>query len=513
MSKKNLDELFQEKFEDFSDIPTENVWKSIESSLDKKKKNRKVIPIWWKLGGIAALLAIGLFLANPFKDGTETNEITTDIEHTEKNSQEQRTNEGLIKSTPEITDTNSSENESMEESSISGVTEKEGNIDLQKSLNSDNHNRVIVEKRSGQKTIDKSTQKDKSILIAVTEEKSDKQDKGIDIQKKFENRTDSGIAQSSDNPNKLDSEQVLIKNGPENKEKNAIISENINTDQGIAKNDAENSESIEEPNKKSILDEILTESKEETIAEKSSKNKWSAGPSIAPVYFNGMGEGSPVHSIFVPNSKSGDVNLSYGLAVSYEISNKLSVKTGIHKVDLGYNTNDVEFSSSLASFGNGQIENIDYSSDSRNIVVESGVNKASSFAESKTSDFTAKDASLNGVMAQQFGYLEIPLELNYSLVDRKLGLDLVGGFSSLFLIDNSVTLSSGDLITEMGKANNINTINFSTNIGLGINYNFTNKLRFNVEPMFKYQLNTFSDTSGDFRPFTIGIYSGLNFRF
>jgi hypothetical protein len=26
--------------------------------LNKKKKNRMVIPIWWKLGGIAAALAI-----------------------------------------------------------------------------------------------------------------------------------------------------------------------------------------------------------------------------------------------------------------------------------------------------------------------------------------------------------------------------------------------------------------------------------------------------------------------
>ena len=39
------------------------------------------------------------------------------------------------------------------------------------------------------------------------------------------------------------------------------------------------------------------------------------------------------------------------------------------------------------------------------------------------------------------------------------------------------------------------------------------KVQLNIEPVFKYQLNTFSDTAGNFQPFTIGIYSGLNFKF
>lgn len=111
-------------------------------------------------------------------------------------------------------------------------------------------------------------------------------------------------------------------------------------------------------------------------------------------------------------------------------------------------------------------------------------------------------------MSQHLGYLEVPLELDYALIDRKFGLNLVGGFSSLFLLDNSVTLNSGDLTTEVGEANNINNVNFSTNVGFGVNYKFTPTIQLNVEPVFKYQLNTFSEVSGDFRPFTIGVYSG-----
>jgi hypothetical protein len=116
-------------------------------------------------------------------------------------------------------------------------------------------------------------------------------------------------------------------------------------------------------------------------------------------------------------------------------------------------------------------------------------------------------------MVQDFGYLEVPVELQYNLMDRKLGINLIGGVSSLFLTENAVTLVSDNTSTSMGEANNINEVNFSTNFGLGMYYRLTPKMQLNLEPMFKYQLNTFSDTAGNFQPFSVGVYSGLSFRF
>ena len=249
------------------------------------------------------------------------------------------------------------------------------------------------------------------------------------------------------------------------------------------------------------------------VAEGNAK-KWSAGPSVAPVYFNAIGEGSSVHSIFVPNSKSGNINLSYGLSVAYEISPKLTVRSGVHKVDYGYDTNDVAFSSSLVASTNGQIDNIDYSATSKNLVVSSrkGGN-ANAVVSNEAIDVSAQNPERDGVMSQQLGYVEVPVELNYALVDNKFGVNLIGGISSLFLIDNSVALTSGGLTTEMGEANNVNDLNFSANVGIGVNYKFSPKVQFNLEPVFKYQLNTFSETDGTFNPYSLGIYSGLSFRF
>lgn len=502
MSKKNLDKIFQEKFSDFSDFPTEKVWKSIETSLNKKKKNRMVIPFWWKLGGIAAALVIGLFFINPFKDdGNETNTIVTDIEnvkdkqHEEDNAVDHAPNAV----TPEVVESTTSDNNVL----IDLDNDQKKKSDTKKFFDA---NSTLVKHGKPQKSVDE--QKSTNSKIGIAKNKDAIEERNDLIKDVISNGKESAIAINE--PQKA--ENISSVNTENEEGKKPFTSSKGNMEEVLAEVKPEDPIKEIEAGKKSIYDEIAEQEDEIEVAE-TVESKWSAGPSIAPVYFNAIGEGSPVHSIFVPNSKSGDVNLSYGLAVSYEINKKLSIKTGVHKVDYGYNTNDVEFSASLEGFGGGQIENIDYSLASRNIVVESKATSRDSFSENKALDAAAQDPSLIGVMAQQFGYLEIPLELNYTLVDSKFGVNLIGGLSSLFLVDNSVTLTSGELITEMGEANNVNNVNFSTNIGFGVNYKFSPKIKLNIEPVFKYQLNTFSDTAGDFQPFTIGIYSGLNFKF
>ena len=195
--------------------------------------------------------------------------------------------------------------------------------------------------------------------------------------------------------------------------------------------------------------------------------------------------------------------------VSYNVSEKLSIRSGVHKVDYGYDTNDIVFTSSLTTSTAQLIDKITYAQTSRNLVVENAPRTSSD----AVADVAGQLQPFEGRMVQQLGYVEVPMELNYALIDNKFGVNLIGGVSSLFLVDNAVTLESEELITEMGEANNANSVNFSTNIGIGFRYGISDNIQLNVEPIFKYQLNTFSDTAGNFRPYSVGVYSGLNFRF
>ncbi|MFH6603006.1 outer membrane beta-barrel protein [Maribacter algicola] len=509
MGKKNLDRLFQEKFKDFSEIPDKKVWENISASLDAKHKKRRIIPLWIKLGGVAAILAVAVYLIDPL-DSEESDAIpkVTDIEKSEdspriKKSEGSETFEINPEEEKAITDVdsdteNARHNDTVKEKITLSENAKDNNEGEGTSVVGSEIQKSQVAQGDSDNTLTKNDGFDQSRADEVLKNRKE---------------TETIAVNSMD---KNESTEKL--NDDKNKKSDKLLEEGLTeiNDKDVVQN---SETAVEESKKKSILDEIEEQGNEEKIADEGLGNRWSVGGNIAPVYFNSIGDGSPIHSSFVSNSKSGEVNLSYGLSVAYALNKKLSIRTGINKVDYGYDTNDVEFSSSLSasnalqfSGGNGQFENIDYTTTSENLVVESmdGFNAP---VKNAAPELASKSATRNGVMGQQFGYLEVPLELNYALLDKRFGVNLVGGFSSLFLVDNSVILSSGDLTTEVGEANNLNSVNFSGNIGFGINYKFTRKILLNVEPVFKYQLNTFSNTAGEFQPFSVGVYSGLHFRF
>ncbi|RTE54911.1 hypothetical protein EHW67_07045 [Arenibacter aquaticus] len=485
MSKNNLDKLFQEKLANFQETPDDKVWNSIAASLDNKKQSRKVFPIWWKAAGIAAVLAILFFAINPLLNTEQDYPVITDVEQNDTQLEDGNTPNANKEATG-ITANEKAPNQTATKETGPGVEHKTTpaphgtEIDLATTKNP-TKNKLSPNKRESQ-SLEKTSK--------VTKEESRQNDSNAQ-----------GLAANED------------KESPTANKKQDLAFQSHKKTNEKENNPPQTATEQNSSNKKSIFDEI--EHNEILTAESEKGGKWSAGPSVAPVYFNGMGQGSPINSILASNSKTGNVTLSFGVTVAYEISKKLSLRSGVHKVDFGYNTNDVSFTSSFNASSGNQLKNIDYSQDSQSIILndpsaqDSPTKQGALFAP----DVTGKNPTRLGTMGQQFGYIEVPLELNYALLDHKFGVNLIGGLSSLFLMDNLVILKSNGQTTEVGEANNINNVNFSTNVGLGLHYKFTPKLRFNVEPVFKYQLNTFSDTSGSFNPYSLGVYSGFSLKF
>ena len=513
MEKNNLEKLFQEKLKDFHEIPDEHVWKSISTSLDKKKKKR-VIPIWWKLGGVAAVLALFFYVINPFESTIPVNQ-TTDIEkNTNQNSNKTNdaqplSNDSIEKlknnNRIELADTETNEQNEVKEktNTINAVKTNKNSKNRVAAVDSNSKNSNIT---SLEKDVQKNNIKNKGRVAFVEkgsqeEEVPEKNKKTIDFNKAIQKSQTTKIASSETNEEKQKTNTTQKQN---------LKKELSNKKEAIAVTNTE-----KEDGKKSIFDAIKEQKEDDDKTEiaENSGNKWSVGPSIAPVYFDAVGQGSPIHSNFVENSKSGNINLSYGLTVAYDLGKRLKVRSGIHKVDYGYDTNEIVFSSSIAANSTGTIDNINFSQTSRTIVVQSKKVINNELASPSSSDFSAQSPQRDGRMSQQMGYLEVPLELNYALVDKKLGVNVIGGFSSLFLVDNSVSLVSDGLVTEVGEANNVNSINFSGNLGFGFSYQFSPKIQINLEPVFKYQLNTFSQTAGNFNPYSVGVYSGVRFNF
>ena len=250
---------------------------------------------------------------------------------------------------------------------------------------------------------------------------------------------------------------------------------------------------------------VITQSETKKIIEEPKTKNWSVGPTVAPVYYNTLQSGSPLNDNLADNSKTTDDALSVGVKVNYQLSNKLFIQSGINKVELAYNTKDVNANLSSAKFAYNNIN-----TDKPGVIL-------SPIPKNQSADLPSVNnlnkSTLNGDINQSIEYFEFPLEMKYSLLDQKFGVNLIGGVSTYFLTKNNVSIISQNEITSLGEANNLNNINFSGNLGVDLDYKINNSWYLNVAPMFKYQFNTYSNNSGDFRPYYFGVYSGLNFKF
>jgi len=231
--------------------------------------------------------------------------------------------------------------------------------------------------------------------------------------------------------------------------------------------------------------------------------KWSVGPTVAPVYYNSLQNGSPLNDELSNNSKSSDNALSIGVKVNYQVSNKFFIQSGVNKVELAYNTKNVN---ALISSSKNAFNNIN--TDRTGVILTPASNLANNGSPN-----ALNKSSVSGDLNQSIEYFELPIEMKYNLYDKKIGLNLVGGFSTLFLSNNSVSMVTQNSVTDLGEANNLNDINFSGNVGVDLDYKISKSWYLNVAPMFKYQFNTYSGNSGNFRPYYFGLYSGLNYKF
>ncbi|MEM7085979.1 MAG: outer membrane beta-barrel protein [Bacteroidota bacterium] len=547
--KKHIDELFKEQFQNFEVAPSPDIWNNIQAKMKKEEKeDRKVIPIWWKLGGVAAALALLLalnFVFKPFGENTEpvlVNEDKTDTPLKED------THSPVIDESTFDKDAISSEmdkEESMDDQVDKAPLENDAEKTLKSKITDESKNdrkAVVAETETNSSKFKTGVEKNKKInsvetiskkdAIGVTSEKDDpiqNKTKDInplikkDVSEGVETNVTTGVAKTANKTKDINEKKgdetlkttegsdVLIKKD---------ISEINNTTEKIADVDNKKQDEVDEisdseENKKSIFDAI-EENKEEAVAavDTGQGKNWEVTPNFGPVFYNSLNGGSSIDPSFADNSQSGDINFSYGVQVSYAINDRLSLRSGVSNVELGYTTGGVELATGPVEVA---LSSIDYGG--RRVVLsafDKGTLASAPLPQGEGDPFnglTPKSTSGNAELIQNLSYYEVPLELKYALLNKRFGVNMIGGFSTLFLGDNEVSVQDGSFRDVLGAANNLNSVSFSTNVGLGFDYKISKRLKFNVEPMFKYQLNPYTDSSVDFRPYYFGVYSGLSFKF
>ncbi|WGF93690.1 outer membrane beta-barrel protein [Aequorivita marisscotiae] len=508
--KKNIDNIFNEGFKNFEATPSPRVWENIQAELQKEKKDRKVIPLWIKFGGVAALIALLLTVGNSLYNSSNTapsitNENVNEVENSfEKNKSEI---ENFYK-TPQV----ASEEKIIERKAVETENASKSNI-----------SEKGTDAKSSNKVFKNNAEKSNRSVIASDDSKENSNKNAIQKNTSI-NNLEEGIATSknisekvkADNISDKTHENIIRKDDPifDSKTENLAVNKppkKDSSEESIVKTEAQLAE--ENKNKKSIF-EAIAEQDEEIISEKKINQKperrWNIAPNVAPVYYSSLGNGSSIDPTFGDNPQDGDVNMSYGVQVSYALNNRLSVRTGINNVDLSYSTGGIEIGSGPVALA---LRTVDYGG--REIVL-TAVDKgalANAAPSNGFGEIMPKSTKGEARLIQNINYYEVPVELKYAVINSKFGLNLIGGISTLFLGNNEVSVKADNFNSVLGEANNLSALSFSTNVGLGVDYKLSKKFTFNIEPMFKYQLNPYTDSSVDFKPYYLGVYSGLSFKF
>lgn len=227
-------------------------------------------------------------------------------------------------------------------------------------------------------------------------------------------------------------------------------------------------------------------------------------------------------------------NLSAGLSVAYQAGKRLSFVSGINYNELtqtaenialafaGHNwttySDEAIYMTGTSVKNDAETEDLNTNTTTvlgtdlgkANIQLPPGVRLAKN-----TYRYSATAPATEGYNYQQnAGYIEVPFLMKYQLNDHRLGVHLTGGINTNILISNNVSLSQHEQTFASGSIEGLRDITFSSSLGAGLNYNITKWLNFSIEPMVKIQLNSFSKLPEyDVRPYTFGVYSGLQYLF
>lgn len=466
-NEKNLDDLFREKLLNFEQEPPAYLLEQILDGVAQNRRKKRLI--WWRVAGVAAALLLAFVAGWQFNssDGYRVAETSPLNRNNVEKSVSQSVGSEL--KSPETT-----------VATQSGKTLALISHDSQNGTNQHGSSKSNASE---------------SYFVSTTLEHIvvERPDSDLSILKPLKS--------------------VLFKT-----EKNAVLQERKPKSGG---NDADGK----------TIDQQIMEMNKQMLAAANSKGdraSWSFGAQVSPEYNGYQSSHSQVYASNMLKTKATSVDLAGGVSVEYKRGKRWSLQSGVYYSGMGQtsgNSSSKDYSyvaNDGANYFNNATVNVDaaanrYTMNSNAGVVELTTIPAGMVLGTSLGDKNYLSSAVvvsQNTFVQDFDYLEIPLFLRYALVDRKFGIDMVGGLSSNILVGNRLYVDGNSGKSLVGRTKDLETFNYSGTFGLGFKYGLTDRLSLNVEPRFKYFLNSLSSNSSiTYKPYTFGIYTGLSYEF
>ena len=254
-------------------------------------------------------------------------------------------------------------------------------------------------------------------------------------------------------------------------------------------------------------------------------NRWSVSATATPTYHSQFTSSGNDLAKQIMESDQSRVSYTGGVGLAYKISSRFSIQSGLYYSSIGQEMSGINAYSGFQAYDNSKGgPNFEVLTANGTVTTSNSDIFLSSYSlperiiTNYTSDvFDPVKASLNYVSStlyQDLSFLELPVIVRYKVIDRKVGLNIIGGMSYNFLVNNDVYAILDEGRYPVGTTEGLNDVSLSSSLGMGMEYKLSQNLSLNLEPTFRYYINPFNSarTTG-MHPYSVGIFSGLAYKF
>jgi len=253
-------------------------------------------------------------------------------------------------------------------------------------------------------------------------------------------------------------------------------------------------------------------------------NRWSVSALASPTYFSSSSFGKTGSSTDLAKNEKPAVSYAGGMAFSYKVNKRISVRSGIYYSSVGQKIAGISAYSGFRSYYDAkgssefsiQTSSGTIVSTNNDIFLRDNISgRVITRYTSEAFDPAKADLTyLNNSVIQNFNYLEVPVFFKFKAIDSKIDLNLIGGLSYNMLVGNSAFTYVSGVKYSIGKTDGLSTVNFSSSFGVGFEYNFSGKVSLNLEPTLRYYLTPLGGLVGSSaHPYSFGVFSGLSYKF
>ncbi|MCV2484243.1 hypothetical protein OD917_04860 [Flavobacterium sp. SH_e] len=566
MKKHKIEDIFS-SMEDFSSVPPPELWSQIEEKLDKPKKKKRVV-LWWSA---AACLLLGLllpsilhFTASPENikinnSGLENNNsVVLDKKSDDKSTKrnlEQNKNSG--KTADSLNENSSRKNQFNTESGIqvqesavahtnsknnsnNNNNKKDSKYSVPSSANTPNEsvafqNSGSSENKSAGKSSNKSILENtaKSSNKGISEERiafgkqnkfnsnakkqlsnsifdekligKNNQNFALNNQNSVVNANTASKQNTSSSRNRnMISETTVVTSAKENvkmiSENTVAVSSKENSksnNSSLSKIDSVQLKELQNLEKGILASTEVKDKKDKKDKKVDPKERW------AVAVFAGVANSENTkNDKTLGNTNDSKQSNSYGVKTKYAINNKWAVSSGLKFNELGQSVANVSYVSAKtdALFLPGAA----YSDNS----IAATTGNTEYILLSNSTKEALKDNVQSGNLDQSLRYIEMPLEVSYSVFNKnraQINLN-TGGFVGK-LVSNNVSLDGNTI----GQNINANDYVYGSTLSSTVQYRVYKKTNVFVEPAMNYYINPLNNQS--FNQFQWGLNFGLNVSF